>query len=267
MTIDDNAESTPRSGRTIAITPAGIAGTVLLVIVVATCIRLGFWQLSRLDERRQSNAAIAARLDLEPIGDVAALSDTAGVSYRTANAHGSYDNQRYLILPGRSHEGVPGVYLIMPLRLDGRTDAVLVNRGWVPAPDAATIDAADFAVHQHVEVRGLVLPILGSAQSLAQRAATSRAEGFTHVLYRIDEAALRAQFPYPLMDVMLQETAGPDAPRYPTRLPPPPLDEGPHLGYALQWFSFALIGVVGAAMTLIDRVPRTPWAMSCQRNA
>lgn len=25
----------------------------------------------------------------------------------------------------------------------------------------------------------------------------------------------------------------------------------------------ALIGVVGAAMTLIDRVPRTPWAMSC----
>jgi peptidoglycan/LPS O-acetylase OafA/YrhL len=25
----------------------------------------------------------------------------------------------------------------------------------------------------------------------------------------------------------------------------------------------ALIGVVGAAMTLVDRVPRTPWALSC----
>src|SRR5690606_37496818 len=33
--------------------------------------------------------------------------------------------------------------------------------------------------------------------------------------------------------------------RYPARLGPPVLDEGPHLGYALQWFAFALVGIIG----------------------
>lgn len=229
----------------MAITPAGIAGTIFLVIVVAVCIRLGFWQLARLEERRSLNAAVAARLDQEPIADLAYLTDTAGSAYRIATATGLYDNERYIILPGRSRHGVPGVYLIMPLRLAGRTDAVLVNRGWVPAPDAATIDARDFAVSEPVELRGLVLPLPGRAQSLAQREGTARADSFVHVLYRIDEDALRAQFPYPLLDVMLQRLHAAGSPRYPTALEPPPLDEGPHLGYALQWFAFALIGVIG----------------------
>jgi surfeit locus 1 family protein len=229
----------------VAITPAGIAGTILLAIVVAVCVRLGFWQLSRLDERRALNAGVAARLEQEPIGDLARLADTTGVSYRIATASGHYDNERYVVLPGRSRAGVPGVHLIMPLRLIGRSDAVLVNRGWVPAPDAASIDARDFAVAEPVDVRGLVMPFPGRAQSLAQRETPLAADTFTHVLYRIDEVALRRQFPYRLLDVMLQELDVAGGPRYPTQLEPPPLDEGPHLGYALQWFGFALIGVIG----------------------
>ena len=33
-------------------------------------------------------------------------------------------------------------------------------------------------------------------------------------------------------------------------LPPPALDAGPHLGYALQWFSFALVAIVGYTLVL-----------------
>jgi surfeit locus 1 family protein len=241
----------------MAITPAGIAGTVLVIIVVAVCLRLGVWQLARLDERREFNAGIAARLHLEPIDDIAAITDTAGAAYRTATARGVYDNDRYLVLPGRAFAGVPGVYLIMPLRLAGRTDAVLVNRGWVPSPDAATIDARDFAVTDTVTLRGLVLAFPGSGQSLAQRDATRPADAFTHVLYRVDEESLRAQFPYALSDVMLQELEVAGGARYPTKLAPPALDQGPHLGYAIQWFAFAVIGVVGwFALVLRGRATR-----------
>ncbi|MBR9989448.1 MAG: SURF1 family protein [Gemmatimonadetes bacterium] len=242
MTTPDNPE---HARRTIAITPAGIGGTILLAVVVVVCIRLGFWQLSRLDERRDLNAGIAERLEQAPVGDVSMLADTVGLAYRVATARGRYDNDRHLILPGRSHQGVPGVHLIMPLRLTGRTDALLVNRGWIPAPDAATIDARDFALLDTVAVRGLILPFPGRAQSLAQREAVQRQESFRHVLYRIDERELRSQFPYPLLSVMLQELDGAGAARYPVSLDPPPLDEGPHLGYALQWFGFAVVGVIG----------------------
>lgn len=256
MTIDSETDRSGAHVRPVAITPAGVAGTLVLAIVVLLCVRLGFWQLSRLDERRQLNAGIAARLDQDPIGDISSITDTAGLAYRVAEASGTFDNERYMVLPGRSRGGVPGVYLLMPLRFEDRAGAVLVNRGWVPAPDAATIDARDFVVTDRVDVRGLVLPFPGDAQSLARRKGTTSSDTFMHVLYRVDENALRAQFPYPLLDVMLQQVETPGAAAYPAPLAPPPLDEGPHLGYALQWFSFALIGVIGwFALVLRPRRP------------
>jgi surfeit locus 1 family protein len=44
-------------------------------------------------------------------------------------------------------------------------------------------------------------------------------------------------------------------------IPPPEQDNGPHLGYAIQWFSFALIFLVGWVTLMlrkgeIRRVPR-----------
>jgi surfeit locus 1 family protein len=253
----------PATGRRpFSITPGGVAGTIVLVIVVAICVRLGFWQVARLGERRALNQEVAARLDAPPVANVTALEDTAGLFYRAATVRGLLDSDRSIVLPGRSHRGVPGVYLLTPLLLDGRTDGVLINRGWVPSPDAATIDIADFAVNDVLTVRGLVLPFPGRAQSMAppERLTPPADAGFRRVWFGVDEATLRAQYPYPLLPVMLQAlppAAGEAAvPRYPVRLEPPPLDEGPHLGYALQWFSFAIIGIIGwFAMVLRGRNP------------
>jgi surfeit locus 1 family protein len=264
----------PTPTRTLAVTPAGILGTLLLAVVVLVCVRLGFWQLSRIDEQRALNAGIAERLDAPAVRDAAALADTVGLFYRAVTVRGAFDNDRSIVLPGRSRRGLPGVYLVTPLLPDGRSDAVLVNRGWVPSPDAATIDVAYFAVRDTVVVHGLILPFPGRSQSLAPpaRAAQPEQSGFRRVWYSIDEAALRSQFPYPLLPALLQELPDPPAKaatpavagqsagsgsRYPARLDPPPLDEGPHLGYALQWFSFALIGLIGwIALMLRSRAPR-----------
>jgi surfeit locus 1 family protein len=241
----------PRAARPLRITTAGALGTLALLVVVALCVRLGFWQLARHQERREMNAAVAERLVAPAVRDPALLADTAGLYYRAATVNGVYDNERSIVLPGRSHRGVPGVHLLSPLLLDGRSDAILINRGWVPSPDASTIDVADFAVADTVSVHGLVLPFPGAAQSLAQRPGGDVSEGgFRRVWYTVDATRLAAQYPYPLLPVLVQElpdegAASRDRPRYPARLEAPPLDDGPHLGYALQWFSFGLIGIIG----------------------
>jgi surfeit locus 1 family protein len=233
------------------ITVAGVAGTLVLAAVIIIFARLGFWQLARLEERRALNEGVAARLDAPPVGSAEALEDTVGLFYRVATVRGTLDDERSIVLPGRSHRGVPGVYLLMPLLLEDRADAVLVNRGWVPSADGATIEIADFAVNGPVTVRGLILPFPGATQSMApaERLRRPDGDGFRRVWFAVDEPSLRAQYPYTLLPVTLQElppAAGEAAaPKYPTRLEPPPLDEGPHFGYALQWFSFALIGIIG----------------------
>jgi surfeit locus 1 family protein len=173
------------------------------------------------------------------------------------------------VLPGRAYRGVPGAYILTPLRL-GDGSAILVNRGWAGAADGATVPPELFDVSGSGRVTGIVDAFPGRGQSLAARAATAAADTFRRVWFAIDEPALRGQFPYPLVDVIVRQTPAADVPERPIRLEPPVLDEGPHLGYAIQWFSFAVIAVVGWIAMLLrrergcwtaDACPRTrPWA-------
>lgn len=232
------------SGTALTITRGGIIGSLLVLVVAAACVRLGIWQLDRLDQRQARNARLEARLDGEPLAMTDAIRDTAGLSYRRARAAGSFDHDRSIVLPGRSYRGSPGVHILTPLRLDGSPAALLVNRGWVPAADAATVDLSRLRSAADTVVTGILLPFPGTASSLAPGAAKGGDSAFRRVWFAIDEAALRGQFPYPLMDVQLQLLAD-DTHGFPRPLPPPALDEGPHRGYAFQWFSFAAIAIVG----------------------
>lgn len=228
-------------------TRSGIAGTVLVLLVAALCIRLGIWQLDRRAQKQTANAALLERTRQEPVAISAATADSTGLVNRRASVQGIYDDRRSIILPGRSYRGSPGVLLLTPLLLEN-APALLVQRGWVPSADAVSIDIAAFAVDTPVALTGIIRPFLGADNTLAVRAAhVAPSDTFRRVWYAIDEERLRAQFPYPLMPFRLQLVPEPDtrSAAYPLAQDPLVSDEGPHLGYAIQWFSFALIFLVG----------------------
>lgn len=193
-------------------------------MVAALCVRLGMWQLDRLSQRRARNAVLAARLAL-PVLDVTL--GGRGISadsarQRRVRARGRYDFAAERVWPGRSFEGTPGVALITPLRLpDG--PAVLVDRGWAPSPDAFHVDHGAYREADSASVEGLALvPPRGRGD--------------------VDTVGF-------LPFVIQQEK--PEAVRgLPRRWPAPVLDNGPHLSYAIQWFSFAAIALVGTAALL-----------------
>lgn len=238
--------------RPLEVTPAGILASVAVLGVVAACVALGFWQLDRRDQRLALNEAIAHRLEAGPIALDRAPLDTTGLTYRRAVARGVPDGARSVVLAGRSHAGAPGVHLLSPLRMGER--ALLVNRGWLPAPDAATVDLDAVALEGEVRIEGVLLPfpdvdLEGSGTG-----------DFRRTWYRFDEDGLRAQSPYPLAGLYLQATAPPSGPGvpdsargFPVILAPPSLDAGPHLSYAVQWFSFAAIFLIGWVALLARR--------------
>ena len=230
----------------LTLTRAGILGTLLVLLVAATCVRLGFWQLDRLAQRRAYNAVLEARLVQEPVALEGLPADTAGLAYRRGRARGTFDHDRTVVLPGRSYMGAPGVHVLTPLRLQGSGTAVLVNRGWVAAPDAATIDYEAIRTASDTAVEGILMPFPGRTASRGAGGPADADSVFRRVWFALDAELLRRQFPYPLAAVQLQlvqrEGGAGSGPR---ALPAPPLDEGPHRGYAIQWFSFAAIAVIG----------------------
>jgi len=240
--------STPRK-RTLSVTPGGIAGSILAFAVAALCIRLGFWQLQRRLERAAQNDRLEARLTMPPVRLDDAPRDTTGLLYRRVEIAGHFDDGRSIVLPGRALRGTPGVHVVTPLRLDGG-DAVLVDRGWLPSPDAATVDLAPFTDTARLSIEGLALEIPGAGAPGNAQAGLA-ADTFRRVWYAPDETLLRAQFPYALGAIMIQALPATGAPRFPERLDPPALDPGPHFGYAIQWFSFAAIAIAGWFLVLL----------------
>ncbi len=232
----------------LRVTPRGFLAALLALAVAATCVRLGFWQLDRLEGRRARNAAVSAAgalptLALDSAGMAEVARSPAAYVNRRVRVRGAYDPAGEVVLRGRAREGQPGVHLATPLRVEGGGGAVLVNRGWAPSPDGATVDRAAFAEPGAREVVGLLQEIPATGDRGQPAAAAGRDTTFR----RLDLAAVRARAAYPVLPLYVQQLPDSAAPRRrpPFRVPPPELGEGPHLGYAVQWFSFALIAVVG----------------------
>jgi surfeit locus 1 family protein len=215
---------------------------VIAALLAALFVRLGVWQLDRRHERQTRNALITARLDSAEV-DVAALPrDSATARFRRVRVTGIPDYEHELIYAARSYRGSPGVNLLTPIRIPGVDTAVLVNRGWVYAPDGVTVDEAKWRERDST--------LTGYVEELPSTAGASYASR-PRVIARLSYDAVAKAVPYPVAPVyvvMLGDSA--IAPDRLARLTIPPLDEGPHLNYAIQWFAFALIALAGAGVVI-----------------
>lgn len=228
---------------------AGLIGSVVVLLVAIVCVRLGFWQLARLAEKRTRNAATTIRLAAPPVPlETLPFADTTGVLFRPVMVDGGYyDHARTVVIAGRALKGVPGVHVLTPLRI--RDSAYLVNRGWMPSADAARINVDSIREPAPAAAPALIVEL--SHDPRAPERDTSAQ--FRRVWYHASMSALRHQLPYPVAPYLIQLLPAAGAPQFPVRLQPPALDEGPHLGYAIQWFSFALIALVGWLVLLRRR--------------
>jgi len=227
-----------------------IAFVVFAIALAAGCVRLGIWQLSRLDERRARNAAISARL-AEPRAPLsAALADGAGARYRQVQAAGRFDYEREIVHTSRTRRGAPGVQIVTPLILEGGS-AVLVNRGWVYSPNGMTVDLQRWREGDSADVTGYLEAFAEPADAGAGNVSTPSLPRGVRRLQRDSVAAL---FPYSVAPFVLVRRDGADQTgevQHPFRVDLPALDEGAHRGYALQWFAFAFIAVAGTGAVLL----------------
>ena len=224
----------------------------MLLLAAAGFARLGVWQLGRLDQRRAANrtalaarAAPPARVD----GNTGRL-DTL-VEHRVI-VHGRYDHGHEIVVRGDVLQGVPGVRLVTPLLLAPDGPAVLVDRGFLPAPDALTVDASGAGEPGEREVRGIALRV----PTGPRRADRARRPG--HLASARPGRACVAGCPTTCCRIVVKQSPDSALPRFPRRLDPAPLDQGPHLAYAVQWFLFAGLAAAFAVLVVGRSGRRAP---------
>lgn len=243
--------------RSPLLAPRWLVAHVLIVVVSVTFVRLGLWQMDRLDERRSENERLQERLAEPPLelAEVADLGVGDGprveeLEYRQIEVTGHYRAAEEVLQRSRAYRGQNGYHVLTPLEtVDGTV--VLVRRGWVPYElDEPPVEQA-LPPDGTVTVRGY----LERSEEQASIGPTDPEDGeLTHV-FRADVPRLDRQVAGGLWPMVVhlesQRPAQPDLPRPVER---PEFDEQNHLSYALQWFSFALIATVGYAFVLRSRL-------------
>jgi surfeit locus 1 family protein len=218
---------------------------VIAAILTLLFLRLGFWQLSRLSERKQLNAELASRAVDSAVPLSRLPTDTAKAHYRRVSLEGDYDFAHEVVLTFRSREGSPGVNIVTPLTLPGTDTALMVVRGWVYSPDGTTVDLSRWR-------EGTSLKGAGFVETYPPRRDGLNGSTITPNAYRwLDRSMLEKRLTRPLKPYYVVLTSPPvDSVNTPPRLGVPPMDEGPHRSYAIQWFSFAAISIIGTILFL-----------------
>jgi surfeit locus 1 family protein len=227
-----------------------LCATLLVFAGAALCIRLGIWQLDRLESRRAFNTQVQASWS-QPMLDLnqEQPDNIAEMEWRAVTVTGEYDFANQVALRNRYHGNEYGYHLLTPLHFAGK--AVLVDRGWIPADDNSASALPDRAWRKYDEVGVVTLAgqiRLGQTKPAFGGVADPLPENGAklEVWNNLDIARITGQMPYPILPVYIQL-----APVETDIEPPIPfqpkleLTEGSHFGYALQWFTFATILFIG----------------------
>jgi surfeit locus 1 family protein len=210
--------------------------TAAAVLVAGTTISLGQWQLRRAAQKEALQAAIESKGRL-PTLDAQSLLTAKNITddiHRPAVLKGVWRAEHTVYLDNRPMSGKTGFWVLTPLVLEGTTQAIVVQRGWVPRNFADRTRLPEVATPAGiVTVEGRIAPPPSKLYEF-QGIETGR------IRQNLDLPAYRSQTGLPLLEVSLLQTgaAGEGLLR---EWAPPNLGVDKHYGYAFQWFGLCAL--------------------------
>jgi len=210
------------------------------VLGVGLTLRLGFWQLDRAAQKIALHERLEARRVLPALRneDLArSAGDAEGQLDRRVVLRGRWLADRTVFLDNRQMSGQAGFFVVTPLAIDGRIDAVVVQRGWAPRNfiDRSVLPVIDTPTGT-VEVHGLFAPPPARLYEFAPSASGAIRQNLDLEAYARESRA--NLLPMSVLQLPSPSTTGDGLRR---EWPAPALGVDRHYGYAVQWFALAAL--------------------------
>ena len=210
--------------------PRWILSHLFVAVMVAVFIWAGFWQLSRLSERKAVNEVVLARSEAsaQTVAGALASGPAENLDYVRIADNGIWLEPELVRVANRSLGGRAGDWQVGTFLTDEGV-VILVNRGFLGRDDIAgpTTDGPIQGWLQQSRSKDGYFGVADTGDGervprLNVEALTDRAGGDVAPLW------LRLSTDGPALD-------------FPEPVPLPPIDEGAHFSYAMQWFIFATL--------------------------
>lgn len=215
--------------------------TLLTLLLLALFLRMGFWQLERAKEKEMLTQRFEAGLNAPPISLDTLPLDPGDWEHVPITVTGIYDNAHPILLDNKIHAHRVGYEVLTPLYIPEKRRTVLINRGWIPAPSERSILPAIPEVKGEQTLTGMIY--LPSEKSLRLKHIEEPPNTWPLRVQTLTVTELKKRFNTPLYPfvIRLKSDAKDGFVRdwQPVNLPP-----YKHIGYAVQWFTFALVLII-----------------------
>lgn len=215
--------------------------TLLSIALIALFISFGQWQWSKATVKGDLQTLLDTRSAEPAISMPLVPADAQAMRYRQIITRGHYETEHQILLDNRVHREQAGYHVITPLRIENSDMRVLVNRGWVPA-------LAEHSQTPQVATPAGLVEVSGMAIIPGTRYFTLGAEsaggGWQTVWQNLDLPRYSKAVNFPLQPVIIQLSPESTTGGFAREWPRPDERIERHVGYALQWWGFALATVL-----------------------
>lgn len=225
---------------------------IAAVAVAAVGVSLGNWQERRAAQKLELQRQITERAALAPLRAASVAPGQRPDEFRRIVADGEFIADWPLYLENRPLDGRAGFYLLMPFRLKGSEQVVLVQRGWFArdARDRTHIPAIPTPAGLQ-QIEGRVRADIGQLMQLGQQAAPAPGA----ILQNLDLQAFAAASKQPVHAFIIEQSSD-------TRdglrrdWPQPSFGIDTHRGYAFQWYALATAAMLFFVITGFKRASK-----------
>jgi len=226
--------------------------SILTVLLLPLFIALGFWQLSRAQEKQYTLDLQSERIALPEYKITTIPGNLSEIEYRKLSITGRYLNQYQIYVDNKVYKGQAGYYIVTPLRLSGRDDVILVNRGWIKATNSRQLLPTFSSTDEEVSLTGTakinpkdIVTFLNDNNRLG--------EDWPALVRWIDPLALDKDIPGTVAHFLfLQDPA--DDEEFKRKWTFVNSSPDKSVSYAMQWFSFGILLVVIFLVVNIKRI-------------
>ena len=221
--------------------------TLATLATMALCIKAGLWQYNKALHKQSLQTQLNARLAEPPtaladnlLADkliAGKILDLENLRYRRVKFIGIYDTRFQVLLDNQVENTVAGYHVLTPMQVEGSQVYVLVNRGWIKgSPDRKP--PVVIAPQGRQEIQGDIgLP---AKKFFTLEAPPATDSNWQQVWQHLDMQRYIKSVPFAAQPFVVRLDAKSKAGGFVRNWPAPGNRVNMHLGYAYQWFGFAL---------------------------
>ncbi len=224
-----------------------LVGVITVVICIPLFIKLGLWQYGKAQRQLVVQAAYQTAKTSQALHLPLHLESYEPLKYKKVAVTGHYETKYQILLDNQVEESRVGFHVITPFKIDDSTQYVLVDRGWILGNDTHTDLPSVTTPSSKLEVVGQVwLPSAKIFTLEAKRVSNvdkSQLAAWQPVWQNMNMAQYKKSVPITILPVVIRLDSTSAAGGFVRNWQIPTDRITTNLGYAYQWFGFAIAAI------------------------